>query len=307
MPKAQPDKTPTVSVVVPVYNRPDRVAAIAQTLRRQTFADWEVVFVDDGSEAARRPSLGDLDKDPRFRLVVLPENRGPSAARNAGVRAAVGAYVAFLDSDDDWAPEKLARQVQAVQAHPDPACVFCVTQTQVIMPDGWVRVRPDFSPAPGQSFAEYLYCDGGFAQASALLLARELAMDHPFQETLRQYEDHLFYIALHAAGLHYLVIAEPLSVWRNDARPDRLSAHDDTARGDQFLAIAAPLLSKRAALAFQLRVQGPARLRAQPIKTARLAAQALLSRALSPKTLAMLTARLLIPQRLWRQIQKLAP
>ena len=105
-----PSPTPTVSVVLPAYNRAGTIRAAIESVLRQTWTDFELLVVDDGSadgtlEAARAVC------DPRLRTLSTGRNRGPSGARNMGIREARGAWVAFQDSDDEWLPDKLALQM----------------------------------------------------------------------------------------------------------------------------------------------------------------------------------------------------
>ena len=102
--------TPPVSVVIPAYNRAATIGAAIESVLRQTWEDFELVVVDDGStdgtlEAARRIA------DPRLRVIAAPHNMGAAGARNLGVAEARGTWIAFQDSDDEWLPEKLAKQM----------------------------------------------------------------------------------------------------------------------------------------------------------------------------------------------------
>ena len=96
---------PAVSVVTPVSNAAATLAATVASVRAQNFADWKLLLVDDastdGSPALARALAA---AEPRIRLLALPENGGPAAARNAGIRAARGRYIAFVDADDLWRP-----------------------------------------------------------------------------------------------------------------------------------------------------------------------------------------------------------
>ena len=87
------------------------------SVRAQDFEDWEILLIDDastdGSPALARALAA---ADPRIQLLTLPENGGPAAARNAGIRAARGRYIAFVDADDLWRPQKLARQIGFMRA-----------------------------------------------------------------------------------------------------------------------------------------------------------------------------------------------
>jgi glycosyltransferase involved in cell wall biosynthesis len=103
---------PAVSVITPVWNAAATLAAAVASVEAQSVADWEMLVVDDGSTDGSRALAADLARrDARIRPLGLPGNRGPAAARNAGIGAARGRFLAFLDADDLWHPEKLAVQL----------------------------------------------------------------------------------------------------------------------------------------------------------------------------------------------------
>jgi glycosyltransferase involved in cell wall biosynthesis len=106
---------PTVSVVLPVFNRELSIGRAVQSVLCQTMSDLELVVVDDGS-ADRTSAVISRYSEPRLKLVKLADNSGPSAARNAGISLARGEYIAFLDSDDEWLPSKLELQVKTIRA-----------------------------------------------------------------------------------------------------------------------------------------------------------------------------------------------
>ncbi|HMP72682.1 MAG TPA: glycosyltransferase [Kiritimatiellia bacterium] len=105
-----------VSVVLPVYNRREGIERALVSVVGQAGPEVEVVVVDDGSTDGTAEWLGCWDA-PQLRVIRLERNGGQAAARNAGVKAAGGEWVAFQDADDEWLPNKLARQVEAVAAH----------------------------------------------------------------------------------------------------------------------------------------------------------------------------------------------
>ena len=112
----QDSATPRVSVVMPLHNAADRVEAGVRSVLGQSLAAWELLVVDDAStddSVARVEALA--AGDARVRVLRLERNGGPAVARNAGIREARGRYIAFLDSDDAWAPEKLARQLALME------------------------------------------------------------------------------------------------------------------------------------------------------------------------------------------------
>ena len=106
---------PTVSVVIPAYNRADSLADAITSVTAQTFRDLEIIVVDDGSTDGTRTVVERLTDD-RIRYVRHDVNKGANAARNTGTGEARGRYVAFQDSDDYWHPEKLQKQVDACAA-----------------------------------------------------------------------------------------------------------------------------------------------------------------------------------------------
>ncbi len=106
---------PTVSVVIPTRDRWDLLAVTLATVLAQEGVDLEVVLVDDGSSAPI-PSTGAPWDDARLRAVRHPRSEGVAAARNAGIRAARGRWIAFLDDDDVWTPDKLRAQLTAAEA-----------------------------------------------------------------------------------------------------------------------------------------------------------------------------------------------
>jgi glycosyltransferase involved in cell wall biosynthesis len=116
-----------VSVIIPTYTRADVLPRAVDTALEQTLSDVEVVVVDDASTDDTAAVMDSYD-DPRVTFLQHEENRGASAARNKGIEAAEGDYIALLDSDDEWAPEKLERQVETLEARSDEwVAAYCGT------------------------------------------------------------------------------------------------------------------------------------------------------------------------------------
>lgn len=116
--------TPRVSVIIAVFNGARTIPRALASVFAQTFTDYEVVVVDDGSTDDTATVLAGYED--RIRVLRQP-NRGQSAARNAGVLASRGEYLAFLDDDDEWLEQKLARCVAVLDE--DPACGLVYTRT----------------------------------------------------------------------------------------------------------------------------------------------------------------------------------
>jgi glycosyltransferase involved in cell wall biosynthesis len=99
---------PLVSVIIPAYNRSNSIARAIESVQFQTYAKWEVIVIDDGSsDNTSKIVQGMAEKDSRIRLIRHSTNRGAQAARNTGIKSARGAWISFLDSDDEWLPHSL--------------------------------------------------------------------------------------------------------------------------------------------------------------------------------------------------------
>jgi len=112
------DPSPSVTVIVPAFNRVQTIQAALTSIQAQTRDDWEAIVVDDGSTDETADKVIELAKsDPRIKLIRHASNRGAQAARNTGIRAAKTKWVAFLDSDDRWLPSSLDLRLAAAEQH----------------------------------------------------------------------------------------------------------------------------------------------------------------------------------------------
>lgn len=117
-----------VSVIIPTYNRAKVISRAAQSVLDQTVSDLELIIVDDRSSDDTEEEVRKLQaKDERVIYIKHEENRGGSSARNTGIGQAQGEYLAFLDSDDEWWPEKLEKQLKkfSESSPDDPGVVYC--------------------------------------------------------------------------------------------------------------------------------------------------------------------------------------
>lgn len=197
-----------VSVVTPAFNVGWCVGRAIDSVLGQSLRELEIIVVNDGSTDDTRDVLAAYGDSIR---AIDQANGGMSAARNTGIRAARGAFIAFLDADDWWLPEKLARQIDLMQRRPDVG--FCSTTARVENPRGelitlW-RCRHQDSDILQTLFAENAAIAGG---CSAVVVRREL-LDRVglFDESLRGFEDPDLWMRL-AAVSGYACIDEPLAV-----------------------------------------------------------------------------------------------
>jgi glycosyltransferase involved in cell wall biosynthesis len=227
---------PRVSVVVPAYERGDVVGRAIDSALAQTVGDIEVVVVDDGSSDDTGAVVEAYD-DERVRGLAHETNRGVSAARNTGVAAATGEYVAFLDSDDEWLPRKLERQLAVLDDRGEGwVGAYCEVATAGLSTLGRlataVSERLFRSAAPregGRELAEALLSMQVFMGPGSTLLVEREAVESAggFDEGLSIYEDWDLVLRVLAAG-KLAHVDEPLAVthFTGDAPAEAYAAND---------------------------------------------------------------------------------
>lgn len=246
-----------VSVVIPTHGRPDHVGRAVGSALEQTLADIEVIVVLDGPDLASSAALEAIP-DPRVRVLTLPTQAGASAARNAGVAAATGSWVAFLDDDDIWMPTKLERQLAAIDASGivEPIA-FCPVVVRAADGDHAWRSRP---PRPDEHVSEYLFVrrslrvGEGTVGTSTILARRSLVAAVPFDTGLRRYQDADWVLRAAAAGASLVYCPERLSIWSApDGAPSITAGHaSDWRYAFDWIVARRRLVTARAYAAFLL-------------------------------------------------------
>jgi glycosyltransferase involved in cell wall biosynthesis len=191
---------PEVSVVVPTFNRPQYLRAAIDSVFAQTFTDWELIVADDGSEGETATYLAALASRPKVKVLRLAHTGNPGAVRNAACRAAQGDYIAFLDSDDVWLPEKLALQIASLRAHPERG--WSHTAFAVIDESGDLLrgARARWWPAvEGWILEGLIRMETVIATSSLIVKRRLLAQVGGFDRKLRMCEDYDLFLRF--AGL----------------------------------------------------------------------------------------------------------
>lgn len=205
---------PLVSVIVIFLNGEKFLPEAVESILAQTYTRWELLLVDDGStDSSTRMALNYAEQYPdkvRYLEHENHQNRGMSATRNLGIKQAKGDYIAFLDADDVWLPQKLAQQVAILEAHPEAAMLYGRTQiwySWTGKPEDSQRdhflelgVRPGSLVQPPELFL--LSLKGGDVQTPTtcnVLIRREtIEAVGGFQESFRgMYEDQAFFIKLY--------------------------------------------------------------------------------------------------------------
>ncbi len=207
---------PRVSVIIPTYNRAGLVPEAVASVLAQSYRDFELLVVDDGSRDETPQALAPFRGE--IKVLRHPRRRGVSAARNRGIAAARGEWLAFLDSDDLWRPEKLAAQMAWLKANPG----FHLCQTGEIWIRHGVRVNPPASHVKAGGWIFFRALRRCLVSPSAVVLSRRLLEAHGgFDEGLPAAEDYDLWLRLswrYEVGL----VPEPLVVKRG-GHADQLS------------------------------------------------------------------------------------
>ncbi len=180
----------TISVVIPAYNRADLLPRTIESVAKQTFLPHEVIIIDDKSPDNTCEICKNLKKKYENRLKIIyfqhEENKGEGGARNTGIKLATGEYIAFLDSDDEWMPEKLERQMAFIKKTGADG-IFC--ETFLIENDDYrnsIHVRIDHD----KIVPEHLLTKGcGYGTGTNLLISRSAIADDFFNESMRLFID----------------------------------------------------------------------------------------------------------------------
>jgi glycosyltransferase involved in cell wall biosynthesis len=204
--------TPIVTVVVPTFNRPSFLLKAVNSAIRQTFRDLEIFVVIDGPDPGTRQALENI-RDSRLRYVELPEKVGGSEARNIGSREGRGSWIALLDDDDEWLPNKLEKQL--AMARSAESDVMLVTSEYICHAPG-VRdvIRPRRLPRRHELLSEFMFDFLCYFQTSTFLCPKQLLLEVPFDRSLPFFQDIDWFLRLsQVKDFQLLVVDEPLSIY----------------------------------------------------------------------------------------------
>lgn len=187
-------QTPLVSVIMPAYNAGKSIRSAVASVRHQTMENWELIVADDCSDDETGWIVEEIaDEDPRVILVRSEENMGTARTRNRALDMCRGQYVAFLDSDDKWHPEKLEKQIALLE---EKKAGLCYSSYAIVGSDG-SKCCDDYLVPPSVTFQQLLKenCIG----CSTVLLRRKLIKNHRFSEDF-YHEDYLLWLQILKEG-----------------------------------------------------------------------------------------------------------
>ena len=200
---------PVVSVIIPVYNGEKTIQETIEAVLNQTLSDFELLIINDGSQDAT-VEIVERFQDTRLKIFSYP-NAGLAASRNRGIALAVSNYIAFLDADDLWTPDKLEAQFKALQANPHAAVAY--SWTDCIDESGQFSRQGSHITVSGNVYANLLLVNF-LENGSNPLIRREVLTEvGGFDESLTAAEDWDMYLRL-AAMYHFLAVPSPQILYR---------------------------------------------------------------------------------------------
>jgi glycosyltransferase involved in cell wall biosynthesis len=219
---------PLVSVIIPTYNSGVFIAEAVQSVLDQTYRRFEVIVVDDGSSDGTGLALRAFGNSIRY---FYQENRGPSAARNTGIKAARGEYICFLDSDDLWAPDKLELQLKVLEEYPEIGLVFS-DEADLSVPESAhssILSRKAFysdlvHQRPVQNAFAKLLIENFVLTSTVMARKVCFATSGLFDETLRVVEDRDLWLRISA---HFPIGCLPLVVGKRREHDSNISTNSE--------------------------------------------------------------------------------
>lgn len=230
-----------VSVILPTYNRAQLTKRALLSVLAQSYSQLEIFIVDDGSEPSQQIDFSSFN-DSRIYYHSIPHS-GVSAARNAGINKSTGSLIALLDSDDEWMPQKIARQVELLESNADIS--LCHTEEEWIRRGRRVNPRQIHKKADGEAFASCvsMCC----ISPSAAMIRRELFSEIGlFDEAMRVCEDYDLWLRF-TANHRVALISEPL-VRKYGGHQDQLSQSEPAIDRFRVFALCKLLIAQKLSL-----------------------------------------------------------
>ena len=202
---------PQISIIVPAYNAAKTIEETIVAVQKQTFQDWELIIVNDGSTDDTLAVVENIT-EPKLKIIST-ENNGVAEARNIGSANAMGTYVAFLDADDLWVKNKLERQLQALEQNPDAVVAYSWTCFMDREGDSYVYHASSQYRYTGNVYARLLVAD--FIHSGSNTLIRKSALDRVggFDSKCNGCEDWDMWLRLSAIG-DFVVVPQHQIMYR---------------------------------------------------------------------------------------------
>jgi teichuronic acid biosynthesis glycosyltransferase TuaG len=198
-----------VTVIIPNFNNAEFIIECINSVINQNFQNWEIIFIDDASSDNSKEKLTIFKNSEKIKIIELKKNKGPSFCRNIGIRQSKGKYIAFLDSDDYWLPNKLERQIKFMQennykiSYTDYFSFKKIRDSKTILKNTNVRKKYNF---------ENFIKDTSIG-TSTLILTKDVIGNTKFKK-ISIMEDYLFKCEILRKGVYAFKFDEVLTAYR---------------------------------------------------------------------------------------------
>ncbi len=206
---------PLISVIIPVYNGEKTIRETIESVLSQTFTDFELIVINDGSQDATLQIVERI-QDARLKVFSYP-NSGQATSRNRGIARACGEYISFIDADDLWTPDKLEAQLKALQDNPQAAVAY--SWTKCIDESGQFSRRGSHISDRGDVYAKLLLIDFIENGSNPLIRAQALTEVGEFDKSMVPSEDRDLWLRL-AARYHFVAVPSPQILYRQSANSE---------------------------------------------------------------------------------------
>jgi glycosyltransferase involved in cell wall biosynthesis len=225
---------PQISVIIPAYNAERTILETIKSVQQQTFQDFELIVINDGSKDRTLELLQDI-QDERLKIFSY-ENSGVSLARNRGFSKSTGEFIAFLDADDLWTPDKLELQLAALKQHPEAGVAYSWTCFMDVDEQGKAA---SFHPSPPYTFAGNVYDKllvSDFIHSGSNTLICRSAIDSvgEFDPTCAGCADWDYWLRL-SARWHFVVVPKQQIFYRRS--PEAMSSKVEMMKKDALIAM----------------------------------------------------------------------
>ncbi|WP_163527370.1 glycosyltransferase family 2 protein [Halobacillus ihumii] len=236
-----------VTIVIPTYNRGHLIDRTIKSVLNQTYTNFELLIVDDASQDNTSEVVSSY-KDERIRYIRLENNSKGTKPRNIGIKQSKGKFIALLDSDDEWVPNKLESQLSFIDQYKEES-FLCFTD--VIFKRNEVEKFSMNNPIKdSEDIMDYILLGGNCVQTSTYMFPSELGKRVLFGLNIKKHQDWDFCLRLQQQGAKFISLSEPLSIYNVDERGDRIANNSKYKLSLEWLNKVSDQLSEQSYYAF---------------------------------------------------------
>lgn len=213
---------PLISIVIPTYNRAYTIERTINSVLNQTYSNFEIIIIDDASTDNTENIITSI-KDSRVKYMKLNQNSMGRKPRNLGINMSQGEYIAFLDSDDEWFPDKLEKQVRFIESNKGKNS-DCLCFTNLTTKNGKSeKINKNSSFRKETDIMDYIFVGNNRVQTSTFMVSSSIAKQTLFDPQLKKHQDWDFCLRLKQNKAEFMFLNENLTIWHNGTREDRIS------------------------------------------------------------------------------------